>query len=110
MDKRVAPIGAPQAETRAVARLESYSAPRPLPRIFQIAKGGKLMAGIFEGETINTPSMLCVEDALDGLKALRTTSEPIAMRLRVCASGAARRWRHRTSSFSRRGSIGRTAK
>ena len=53
---------------RAVARLESYSAPRPLPKIFQMAKGGKLMAGIFEGETINTPSMLCVEDALDGLK------------------------------------------
>jgi len=51
-----------------VARLESYAADRPLPKIFQMAKGGKLMAGIFEGETINTPSMLCVEDALDGLK------------------------------------------
>src|ERR1035441_10341094 len=53
---------------RAVARLEGYSPDRPLPKIFQMAKGGKLMAGIFEGETINTPSMLCVEDALDGLK------------------------------------------
>jgi phosphoserine aminotransferase len=53
---------------RAVQRLESYAAERPLPKIFQMAKGGKLMAGIFEGETINTPSMLCVEDALDGLK------------------------------------------
>lgn len=53
---------------RAVARLESYSPARPLPKIFQMAKGGKLIGGIFEGETINTPSMLCVEDALDGLQ------------------------------------------
>jgi len=48
--------------------LESFSPDRPLPKIFQMSKGGKLTAGIFEGETINTPSMLCVEDALDGLK------------------------------------------
>ncbi len=53
---------------RAVKRLESYSPDRALPKIFEMSKGGKLMAGIFEGETINTPSMLCVEDALDGLK------------------------------------------
>jgi len=53
---------------RAVKRLETFTAPRPLPKIFQMSKGGKLMGGIFEGETINTPSMLCVEDALDGLK------------------------------------------
>lgn len=53
---------------RAVQRLEQYSSGRPLPKIFQLSKAGKLMAGIFEGETINTPSMLCVEDALDGLK------------------------------------------
>lgn len=53
---------------RAVQRLESFSPGRPLPKIFQMSKGGKLIAGIFEGETINTPSMLCVEDALDGLK------------------------------------------
>jgi phosphoserine aminotransferase len=53
---------------RAVKRLEGFSPDRPLPKIFQMSKGGKLMAGIFAGETINTPSMLCVEDALDGLK------------------------------------------
>jgi phosphoserine aminotransferase len=51
-----------------VARLQSFAPPRPLPKIFQMTKGGKLIDGIFQGETINTPSMLCVEDALDGLK------------------------------------------
>ncbi|MES2325982.1 MAG: phosphoserine transaminase [Pseudomonadota bacterium] len=52
---------------RAVERLERESAPRPLPKIFRLTKGGKLIDGIFKGETINTPSMLCVEDWLFAL-------------------------------------------
>ena len=53
---------------RAVERLETYNSGRPLPKIFRLVKSGKLIEGIFQGETINTPSMLAVEDALDGLR------------------------------------------
>jgi phosphoserine aminotransferase len=52
---------------RAVERLASYSPPWPMPKLFRLTQGGKLIEGVFKGETINTPSMLAVEDAIDGL-------------------------------------------
>jgi len=53
---------------RAVARIGSYDPPWPMPKVFRMKKGGAVNGGIFEGDTINTPSMLCVEDYLDALK------------------------------------------
>jgi phosphoserine aminotransferase len=66
---------------RAVARLESYRPPWPLPKIFRLTKNNELIEGIFRGETINTPSMLCVADyldALDWVRAIGGVNETIA--------------------------------
>lgn len=63
---------------RAVQRLESYTPSWPLPKIFRLTKSGKLIEGVFKGETINTPSMLCVEDVLDSIEWLRVQGGHVA--------------------------------
>jgi phosphoserine aminotransferase len=74
---------------RAVARLESHVPAWPVPKLFQLAKGGKLIEGIFKGETINTPSLLAVEDALDGLRWAASIGGLPSLIARVRANGEA---------------------
>jgi phosphoserine aminotransferase len=74
---------------RAVERLESYAPPRPLPKIFRMTKGGALIEGIFQGETINTPSMLAVEDYIFALEWAQGLGGLSALVARADANAAA---------------------
>jgi phosphoserine aminotransferase len=73
---------------RAVERLQSHSPNWPVPKVFQLAKSGKLIEGIFAGETINTPSMLCVEDYLDALRWAKAEGGLDALIARADANAA----------------------
>jgi phosphoserine aminotransferase len=74
---------------RAAERLQTYAPPWPLPKIFRLAKGGKLIEGIFEGETINTPSLLCVEDYIDALNWAKWLGGATALIARADANASA---------------------
>ena len=74
---------------RAVERLESYTPDRPLPKLFRLTKGGKLIEGIFKGETINTPSMLAVEDAIFALEWAKSIGGSDGLIARTDANAAA---------------------
>jgi phosphoserine aminotransferase len=74
---------------RAVERLESFTPDRPLPKIFRLTKGGRLIEGIFTGETINTPSMLAVEDAIWALEWARGVGGLDGLKARTSANAAA---------------------
>ncbi|WP_394730985.1 phosphoserine transaminase [Altererythrobacter sp. GH1-8] len=74
---------------RAVERLESYTPAWPLPKVFRLTKGGKLIEGVFKGETINTPSMLAVEDAIFSLEWAKSVGGLEGMKARANANAAA---------------------
>ncbi|MGE0222312.1 MAG: phosphoserine transaminase [Acetobacteraceae bacterium] len=83
---------------RAVERLQTHTPPWPLPKLFRLTSKGKLSDGIFRGETINTPSMLCVEDALDGLRwAERIGGLPALIARSEANLAAVARWVDRTA-------------
>ena len=74
---------------RAVERLESYTPPWPLPKVFRLIGGGKFMRAVFEGETINTPSMLALEDYLDALAWAESIGGRAGLKARADANAAA---------------------